>query len=108
MINPVTIEATSSCEARIAGRIDVGNASKALSRGAALFDGRHMTADLNDLQSADSVTLAVLLGWAERAQSSGGALTFKGVSTRLRAIAHLSDVEPLLGIEIATVPRSAR
>ncbi|MEP6881729.1 MAG: STAS domain-containing protein [Dokdonella sp.] len=98
MNSALTIESISNIEARVAGRIDVDNAAQVLSRGAAMFAGQRMTVDVVGLQSADSVTLAVLLAWVERAQNSGGVLIFKGISSRLRAIAHLSDVEPLLGI----------
>ncbi len=99
MSTELTIEATSSAEVSVRGRIDVCNATKALSRGAALFAGKRTTADVSDLQSADSVTLAVLLAWVEHAQNSGGVLRYQGVSERLRSIAQLGDVVPLLGIE---------
>ncbi len=83
---------------RVAGRIDVDNASTALARGIALYAvGKSVNADLSGLDSADSVTLAVLLAWAVRARKSGGTLTFTGASSRLQAIAHLGDAEPLLG-----------
>ena len=106
MSNTLNIEATSPAEAMVAGTIDVENASKALSRGAAILEGKRTTADVSELESADSVTLAVLLAWVSRAQNSGGALTYKGVSKRLRAIAQLGDVGPLLGIGVpaATTP----
>lgn len=101
MNNALSIVSTSSNEARVSGRIDVENAKLALARGASLFVGKSIATDVSGLQSADSVTLAVLLAWMERTQNSGGVLTFKGVSTRLRAIAHLSDVESLLGFDVS-------
>ena len=43
-------------------------------------------------------TLAVLLAWTARARRAGAALRFAGVPDDLRALAHLCDAEPLLGI----------
>ena len=86
---------------RVAGRITVDNAAGALEQyrelGAAGESGR---VDVADLHSADSVTLAVLLAWAARARrNGGGGLAFVHASSRLRAIAHLSDAEALLGLD---------
>ena len=107
MSTDLTIEATSSADVSVRGNIDVGNASNALTRGAALFKGKRTTADVSQLQSADSVTLAVLLAWVERAQNSGGVLRYKGVSARLRSIAQLGDVVPLLGIDAPAAANAA-
>ena len=104
MSNALTIDVISSAEARVAGRIDVDNAKSALSRGATVLVGKHMVADISGLQTADSVTLAVLLAWIARARKSGAELRFSGVSAPLRAIAHLSDVESLLGFDAVTKP----
>jgi phospholipid transport system transporter-binding protein len=94
----LTIEMATPSTGRIEGSIDVDNAATALSRGADLFAaGKVISADLSGLQSADSVTLAVLLAWAARARRAGGVLSFAGASSRLRSIAHLSDAEDLLG-----------
>jgi phospholipid transport system transporter-binding protein len=97
---PLTIEMATPSTGRVTGKIDVDNAASALSSGADLFAaGKSITADLSTLESADSVTLAVLLAWASRARRAGGALSFKGASSRLRSIAHLSDAESLLGFD---------
>jgi anti-anti-sigma regulatory factor len=96
----LTIEMAAVSSGRVVGRIDVDNASTALSRGAGLFaTGKPVTVDLSALESADSVTLAVLLAWAVRACRAGGRLSFEGVSSHLRSIAHLSDAEGLLGFD---------
>ena len=79
------------------GRIDVGNAATVLDHCRDLAPGGVTTVDLGALDSADSVTLAVLLAWAARVSESGGRLDFVAVPARLRALAHLSDAEPLLG-----------
>lgn len=98
MSQPLNINKDASGEGRISGRINVDNAAAALSRGTDLFaQGQRAQADISALQSADSITLAVLLAWAVRARKSGGELTFSGASPRLRAIAHLGDAELLLG-----------
>jgi anti-anti-sigma factor len=85
---------------RVGGRIDVGNANAAMAAGAELAASRHpVEVDLGALESADSVTLAVLLDWAARARRGGGDLAFRNVPDRLRSIAHLSDAEALLGLD---------
>ena len=84
---------------RASGRIDVGNAAVALDHCRGSFDpAATTTVDLGGLESADSVTLAVLLAWAARAGSRGGRLECTAVPPRLRAQAHLSAAEQLLGI----------
>ncbi len=98
MSHSPSIEIMASGYGRIVGRIDVENAPEALSRGTDLFAvGKPLIADISELQSADSITLAVLLALAARARKSGGALSFTRASERLKAIAHLGDAEPLLG-----------
>lgn len=87
---------------RVAGRINVDNAGAALDQGKALLvAGQVGRVDVAELHSADSVTLAVLLAWAAHARRNGGSLAFLHASSRLRAIAHLSDAEALLGLDVA-------
>lgn len=84
---------------RVSGRVDVANARDALQRGRlSAKPGVRMRVDVGALASADSVTLAVLLDWAAHARRIGGAFVFEAVPDRLRAIAHLSDVEELMGL----------
>lgn len=87
---------------RISGRIDVDNATDALARGRAGLAGMRRRVDLSALESADSVTLAVLLAWAAPASLRGAPVTFAGMSSRLQALAHLSDVGLLLEPTAAT------
>ena len=100
MSDRFTLEHRSGEQARVGGRIDVGNAAQALAAGERLSAAAtRLEINLEDLQSADSVTLAVLLAWSSRARRNGGELVYRDVSPRLRSIAHLSDAEGLLGIE---------
>ena len=100
MSSLLTIELISPRAGRVVGRIDVDNAAVALSRGSVLqVDGKNIDVDLAELESADSVTLAVLLEWAAQARRRGSRLIYRQASSRLRAIAHLSDAESLLGLD---------
>ena len=85
------IERVGADRARVAGRLGFAEAAAALARG-------EVTVDLADLGQVDSATLAVLLAWTARARRAGAALRFAGVPDDLRALAHLCDAEPLLGI----------
>ena len=100
MSDRFTLERRTGEQPRVSGRIDVGNAAQALAAGEPLAaaSGR-LEINLGDLQSADSVTLAVLLAWSARARRNGVELVYRDASPRLRSIAHLSDAEDLLGIE---------
>lgn len=99
MSSPFSVELDAAGNGRVSGRINVSNATRALSEGTKLSKPSARTeVDLKDLESADSVTLAVLLAWAAAASRKGGKLVYRGIPERLRAIAHLGDAEPLLGI----------
>ncbi len=102
MSSELAIQRSGDSAVRVAGRIDVANAASALVRSAeVVVPGRAVQVDLARLESADSVTLSVLLAWGARARASGGSVEFLAPSTRLRAIAHLSKAEPLLGFPVA-------
>lgn len=99
MSTALAVERRPDASVAVAGRIDVDNASAALLAGAPLSAATARTVvDIGALESADSVTLAVLLAWSARARHHGGELVYREVSPRLRSIAHLSDAEDLLGI----------
>ena len=83
---------------RASGRIDVGNAASVLREGARNIDASLASIDLGALESADSVTLAVLLAWAARAQAAGRPIDFSAMPPRLQALARLSGVERMLGV----------
>lgn len=82
----------------VSGRIDVDNAASALARGReSLAKGSLQRIDVTRLESADSVTLAVLLAWAAPSHARGAAIGYVGMSARLQSLAHLSDADVLLG-----------
>ncbi|MEO8011511.1 MAG: STAS domain-containing protein [Dokdonella sp.] len=83
---------------RVSGRINVDNASDALARGREFLSGAQRRVDLSALESADSVTLSVLLAWAAPSSRRGEAVEFAGMPSRLQALAHLSDADQLLRI----------
>jgi phospholipid transport system transporter-binding protein len=99
-VTALRIERADAGQFRIAGRLGFPEATAALGRSSELFDGnaRDVAVDVAGLEGVDSATLAVLLAWSARAQSRGIALRFTGVPAGLRALAHLCDAEPLLGI----------
>ncbi len=100
MKTALIVERSPNGGGRVAGRIDVDNAAAALVQGREFgVGGKRGLVDVADLQSADSVTLAVLLAWAAQARRNGGQLAFVRASSRLRAIAHLSDAEVMLGLD---------
>lgn len=102
MSTALIVERSPAGGGRVAGRINVDNAGAALEQGKALVvNGQVDRVDVAELHSADSVTLAVLLAWAAHARRNGGSLAFLHASSRLRAIAHLSDAEALLGLDMA-------
>ncbi|MEO6688766.1 MAG: STAS domain-containing protein [Dokdonella sp.] len=85
---------------RVAGRLGFSEAATALARSSELLvaNGGEVSIDVSGLEAVDSATLAVLLAWGARAQTTGIVLRFIGVPAGLRALAHLCDAEPLLGI----------
>ncbi len=93
------IERADAAHVRIAGEIGFANAADAVARTGELFAGNaDVTADLSALTRADSATLGVLLLWAATAAVRGIRLRFANAPQGLRALAHLCDAEPLLGL----------
>ena len=86
--------------AQVAGRLGFPEASAALARSEELLAGAsgEMSVDVSGLETVDSATLAVLLAWSARARMSGKRINYTGIPDGLRALAHLCDAEPLLGI----------
>ena len=72
----------------------------ALARSDELLTGAasDISVDVARLEAVDSATLAVLLAWSARAQEAGQRIRYTGIPDGLRALAHLCDAEPLLGI----------
>lgn len=102
MSDALHIERVDAAHVRVSGALGFSEAGSALRRGEELFSEQAAPAaveiDVSGLGRVDSATLAVLLAWAARAASKGMRLRFNGVSADLRALAHLCDAEPLLGI----------
>ena len=95
----LSIERTDAAHVRVAGDIAFSNADEAVARTGDLFAGSsEVTADLGGLARADSATLGVLLIWAASAAVRGVKLRFANPPQGLRALAHLCDAEPLLGL----------
>lgn len=81
---------------RVVGALGFANAGEGVARSEELTSGS--TVDLGGLVKPDSATLGVILIWAARAAARGARLTFTNVPPGLRALAHLCDAEPLLGL----------
>ncbi len=93
------IERIDAANVRINGEIGFANASEGVTRSPELFDGASdVTVDLGGLAHPDSATLGVLLIWAADAALRRVRLRFTRAPDGLRALAHLCDAEPLLGI----------
>lgn len=92
-----SIEATGPDRLSARGELDFGTAAAALQAGLALLPkGGRCIVDLAGVSSADSAGLAVLIEWLAVAAERGGSLVFEAVPAQLRAIARISDLEPLL------------
>jgi len=93
------IERIDATHVRIDGEIGFANASEAVARTDELFAGNSdVTVDLGSLVRSDSATLGVLLLWAAKAAMRRVHLRFANAPAGLKALAHLCDAEPLLGI----------
>jgi len=83
---------------RVSGAITFTNAARALAYAPqAPREGSPLAIDLAALENADSATLAVLIAWAATARARGGELRFLRAPQGLRNLAHLCDVDDLLG-----------
>ncbi len=69
-------------------------------RSRALVGDAHVqVVDLSGVSAADSAGLALLIEWQSVARASGRSLALRSVPVGLRAIADISDVEQLIGME---------
>jgi phospholipid transport system transporter-binding protein len=83
----------------LSGALVFATAASALAQArAALREVASATLDLRGVQRADSAGLAVLLALSADARNQARLLRLQNVPEGLRALAHLSDVESLLGI----------
>jgi phospholipid transport system transporter-binding protein len=94
------IERVDATHVRVGGELGFDNAQDGVMRTDELFAGAgsEVTVDLAGLARSDSATLGVLLIWSARAALRRVRLRFSNVPAGLRALAHLCDAEPLLGI----------
>jgi len=92
-----SIEADGPERLRARGELGFATAAEALRAGLALLPkGGRCTVDLGGVTAADSAGLAVLVEWLAASAERGGSLTFEAAPAQLRAIARISDLEPLL------------
>jgi phospholipid transport system transporter-binding protein len=94
------IERADASRVRVSGAIGFVDASLAVKRTDELFtaNAKDVTVDLGGLARADSATLGVLLIWAAAAAARDVKLRLANPPQGLQALAHLCDVEPLLGL----------
>lgn len=98
---PLRIEHVDTARVRVSGALGFDEAATANGRAEDLLDANGsgpIDVDVAGLRRVDSATLAVLLSWAARAARRGRPLRFHGATPDLRALAHLCEVEPLLGL----------
>lgn len=100
MSEGLRIERVGAGQVRLAGAIGFEQAAAAFGRGAELLDGSapDLTVDVSGLRDIDSATLALLLAWAAEAARRQVRLRLIAVPADLKALAHMCDAEPLLGI----------
>lgn len=83
----------------LSGALVFATAANALAQTRSALSGvNRATLDLRGVQRADSAGLAVLLALSADARNQARTLSLQNVPEGLRALAHLSDVEALLGI----------
>ncbi|MEO5622622.1 MAG: STAS domain-containing protein [Dokdonella sp.] len=101
MADALRIERVDAAHVRVAGRLGFADAAAALERSDELLEGNasEVALDVGALAGIDSATLAVLLAWSARARIRGTLVRLTEVPAELRALAHLCDAEPLLGID---------
>jgi phospholipid transport system transporter-binding protein len=100
-VSEVRIERVDPRTVRIDGEIGFANAGEGVALTGKLFgEGPELTVDLAGLSRVDSATLGVLLIWAAAAALRHVRLRYSHVPAGLRALAHLCDAEPLLGLSL--------
>ncbi|HSN00984.1 MAG TPA: STAS domain-containing protein [Rudaea sp.] len=82
---------------RATGAISFANARQALARLPVPIRGGVLTLDLGALDGGDSATLAVLIAWSAAARRAGASIRYRHAPRGLRNLAHLCEVEDLLG-----------
>lgn len=97
----VAVQLNESAPGRISvqGALTFSTARKALNAGVRLLkasDARELEMDCEAVNEADSAGLAVLLQWLAWAHANNRTLTFANLPKQIRAVARISDVDPLL------------
>jgi phospholipid transport system transporter-binding protein len=93
-------EVTGDSRCRVTGRMTFETASGLWEQSRRALNGRQITTvDLSGVTAVDSAGLALLLEWVSWARQQGLRLQFPGFPDKLRALARLSEVESLLGLE---------
>jgi phospholipid transport system transporter-binding protein len=94
-----SLETDSLGTLRLCGAISFANAAQALAAPPqAPRPGAALELDLSALESADSATLAVLIGWSAQARRRGVTLRYHRAPQGLRNLARLTEVDGLLGL----------
>ncbi len=84
---------------QVRGALTFATARRARVAGAKLLSaqsGAALEIDCSAVSSSDSAGLAVLLDWLVLARRQGQALSLTNVPAPIRAVAEISDVEPIL------------
>ena len=85
---------------KLSGRLDLTTLMGFRQELAARFPfDREITVNLEQLEIDGSAVLALLILMARQARKDGGSVTFTGVSDNLSAMAALSGLTELLGLE---------
>ena len=92
------IETNAQGAIAVHGAITFDNATQALRAAPRAAREGKLDVDLSALTDADSVSLAVLIAWAAQAHAHGADLRYLNAPPALRNLAHLSDVQGLLGL----------
>ena len=82
---------------RATGSISFANARQALAQLPPPTRGGELKMDLGALDGGDSATLAVLIAWSAAARRAGASIRYRHAPRGLRNLAHLCEVEELLG-----------
>lgn len=90
------IEANGAGQFRVAGALTFATANELL-RSTPAFDADAIV-DLSGVTAIDSAGLALLIEWYLAASRNKRVVRFSGVSTQLRALAKISDIDQLLAL----------
>lgn len=91
------VDTTAGGRLVLTGPLRLETAARALAEGSAALAGRASAElDLSGITDADSAGLAVLIEWMRLARAEGRTVSFHGAPERLRSLARIGGVEPLL------------